>query len=112
MNLIVKAVEVVQERVRRLTGQGRSVRWFGRLRLCAWIAPKAEPKPESRQEARAQPAQPPQPKPQQSAQANPQPQAQAEPPKVAGSANASGLILGAQPVVPTGSFESRWSAMR
>jgi len=75
-------------------------------------APKAEPKPESRQEARAQPAQPPQPKPQQSAQANPQPQAQAEPPKVAGSANASGLILGAQPVVPTGSFESRWSAMR
>ncbi len=75
-------------------------------------APKAEPKPESRQEARAQPAQPPQPKPQQSAQANPQPQAQAEPPKAAGSANASGLILGAQPVVPTGSFESRWSAMR
>ena len=74
--------------------------------------PKAEPKPESRQEARAQPAQAPQPKPQQSAQANPQQQAQAEPPKAAGSANASGLILGAQPVVPTGSFESRWSAMR
>jgi len=80
-------------------------------------APKAEPKPESSQEARAQPTQPPQrpqPKPQQSAQANPQQQAQAEPPKAAGSAsaNASGLILGAQPVVPTGSFESRWSAMR
>jgi murein L,D-transpeptidase YafK len=77
-------------------------------------APKIEPKPESRQEARAQPAQAPQPKPQQSAQANPQQQAQAEPPKVASSpsANAGGLILGAQPVVPTGSFESRWSAMR
>jgi murein L,D-transpeptidase YafK len=77
-------------------------------------APKIEPKPESRQEARAQPAQAPQPKPQQSAQANPQQQAQAEPPKVASSpsANANGLILGAQPVVPTGSFESRWSAMR
>src|SRR5260370_8660723 len=78
-------------------------------------APKIEPKPES-QEARPQPAQPshrPQPKPQQSAQANPQQQAQAQPPKLAGtSANAGGLILGAQPVVPAGSFESRWSAMR
>ena len=78
-------------------------------------APKIEPKPESSQEARAQPAQPsqrPQPKPQQSAQDNTQ--AQAEPPKLAGStsANAGGLILGAQPVVPAGSFESRWSAMR
>jgi outer membrane biosynthesis protein TonB len=76
--------------------------------------PKAEPKAESRQEARAQPAQPkPQParpSAQQTAQAQPeQPAAAAAAPT---SANAGGLILGAQPVVPAGSFESRWGAMR
>jgi hypothetical protein len=69
-------------------------------------AAKPEPKPEPKQEARTQP----QPKSQQSAQASPPP----EPPKVPESTSAfsGGLMTGAQPVVPTGSFESRWSAMR
>jgi murein L,D-transpeptidase YafK len=68
-------------------------------------APKAEPK----QEARAQPTQP---KAQQSAQAAP---AQSEQPKAADTTSAfagGGVLVGAQPVVPAGSFESRWSAMR
>ena len=75
-------------------------------------APKVEPpKVEPRQEARAQA---PQPKAQQSAQASPQQPPQPEQPRVtaSASANANGLLAGAQPVVPTGSFESRWSAMR
>ena len=77
-------------------------------------AAKPEPRSEPRQEARTQPPQP-QPKAQQSAQANPQQGAQSEQPKAADPASAfagGGVMAGAQPVVPTGSFESRWSAMR
>jgi murein L,D-transpeptidase YafK len=68
-------------------------------------AAKPEPKPEPKQEARTQP-----PKPQQSAQASPAPQA--APPESTSAFAGNGLMAGAQPVVPTGSFESRWSAMR
>ena len=86
-------------------------------------APKAEPRQEARmqapqpkaqQSAQASPRQPPQPEAQQSAQASPQPPPQPEQPRAtaSASANANGLLAGAQPVVPTGSFESRWSAMR
>ncbi len=77
-------------------------------------AAKPEPRSEPRQEARTQPPQP-QPKAQQSAQANPQQGAQSEQPKATDPASAfagGGVMAGAQPVVPTGSFESRWSAMR
>jgi murein L,D-transpeptidase YafK len=75
-------------------------------------APKAETRAEPKAEARTQP----QAKAQQSAQANPQPApAQSEQPKAAGTTSAfagGGLMVGAQPVVPAGTFESRWSAMR
>jgi len=81
-------------------------------------AAKSEHKPEAKQEARTQPAPG---RPQQSAQANPaqsagQPQ-QGAPPEQPNTGSASafaggGMMAGAQPVVPTGSFESRWSAMR
>src|SRR5262249_47703881 len=68
-------------------------------------AAKPESKPEPKQEARTQP-----PKPQQSAQASPAPQA--APPESTSAIAGNGLMAGAQPVVPTGSLESRWSAMR
>jgi murein L,D-transpeptidase YafK len=75
----------------------------------ATAPPKPAPKAEPKQEARAQPTQP---KAQQSAQAAP---AQSEQPKAADTTSAfagGGVLVGAQPVVPAGSFESRWSAMR
>jgi murein L,D-transpeptidase YafK len=78
----------------------------------ATAVPKPAPKVEPKQEARAQP---PQPKAQQPAQPAPSQAAQPEQPKVTASASppaTGGLLAGAQPVVPAGSFESRWSAMR
>jgi murein L,D-transpeptidase YafK len=54
--------------------------------------PKAEPEPAAPQEARAIPPAPP-------------------PPKVAASTE-NGLLIGAQPTVPVGSFDSRWSAIQ
>jgi murein L,D-transpeptidase YafK len=55
--------------------------------------PKAEPEPAPPQEARATPLAPP------------------APPKVAASTDNT-LLIGAQPTVPVGSFDSRWSAIQ
>jgi murein L,D-transpeptidase YafK len=46
------------------------------------------------------------------AEAQPRQETPAEQQKVAASAETVGLMAGAQPVVPAGGFESRWSAMR
>ena len=83
-------------------------------------ASKPTAKSEPKQEAHAKPHGP---KPQapaqspaqQTAQAAPQPAASAEATKLPESTAAfsgGSVISGAQPVVPAGSFESRWSALR
>jgi murein L,D-transpeptidase YafK len=72
--------------------------------------PKTSPKPEPKSEARTQQAQA---KPQPPAQPAPA-QAEAQPPQAATTSAFAGnaVMTGAQPVVPAGTFESRWSAMR
>jgi murein L,D-transpeptidase YafK len=76
-------------------------------------APKTEPsrvtriaaaKPGSNLKPQREPRAPP-------AEAQPRQEAPAEQQKVAASAETAGLMAGAQPVVPAGGFESRWSAM-
>src|SRR6266571_3821517 len=76
-------------------------------------APKPEPsrvtriaaaKPGSNVKPQQEPHGPP-------AETQPRQEAAAEQQKVAASAETAGLMAGAQPVVPAGGFESRWSAM-
>ncbi len=76
-------------------------------------APKTEPsrvtriaaaKPGSNVKPQQEPHGPP-------AETQPRQEAAAEQQKVAASAETAGLMAGAQPVVPAGGFESRWSAM-
>ena len=77
--------------------------------------PKSNPKPEPKSEAHTQQAQA---RPQPSAQPKQQPaqpataQAEAPPAATTSAFAGGGVIAGAQPVVPSGTFESRWSAMR
>ncbi|HEX4041109.1 MAG TPA: L,D-transpeptidase family protein [Xanthobacteraceae bacterium] len=67
-------------------------------------AQRAEPPKTESQIAQA-------PKPKAKAQDNPQRDANAAPPTV-GSASSTGLMKGAQPVVPTGSFQGRWAGLQ
>jgi hypothetical protein len=64
-------------------------------------AAKPKPKVERQREAHAQ-----------LPQAQARQEARAEQPKMAASAETMALVSGAQPTVPTGSFENRWSAIR
>jgi hypothetical protein len=78
-------------------------------------AAKSEPKQEAHAKPHGpKPQAPAQSPAQQTAQAAPQPARSAEATKLPESTTAfsGGVMSGAQPVVPAGSFESRWSALR